>query len=477
MTRESEYDVIVIGAGSTGENVADRVRRAGLTTVVVERALVGGECSYWACMPSKALLRPPAALHQASAVDGAREAISDGLSPRPALARRDEIVSHWHDDSQVTWVHDAGIDLVRGQGRLVGERLVEVTSPAGEIIVLTARHAVALCTGSRPLVPPPLAPAQPWGTHEATSAQQVPDSLIVVGGGVAGCELAWAWHCLGAQVTMVVRGPRLLAGYEPFAGDHLRQALHHAGIDIRTATSARQATRDPATGYVSLTCDSDQGQQVLTAAELLAATGRAPTTDDLGLDSIGLDPAALDVDDTCQVTGVDEGWLYAVGDVNGRAMLTHMGKYQARACGEAIAARAAGTEATIHAWSRCTATADHHAVPQVVFTEPEVAAVGRTEDAARAAGLRVRAVEYPLSSIAGAVLYARDYSGHAKIVVDDERQVLLGCTLVGSGAGELIHAATVAVVGEVPLERLWHAVPAYPTMSEIWLRLLETYGL
>jgi dihydrolipoamide dehydrogenase len=219
----------------------------------------------------------------------------------------------------------------------------------------------------------------------------------------------------------------------------------------------------------------EDGQKI-DADEVLLAVGRTPRTGELGLESVGLEPGSwLKVDDSCRVQDVDGGWLFAVGDVNHRALLTHQGKYQARMAGAAIGALARGKSLDTQPWSAHVATADIHAVPQVVFTEPEVAAVGKTADEARRAGLNVRVVDYDLGQVAGASLFADGYRGKARMVVDLDRGVLLGVTFVGPGVGELVHAATVAVVGEVPIDRLWHAVPSYPTMSEIWLRLLETF--
>ena len=205
---------------------------------------------------------------------------------------------------------------------------------------------------------------------------------------------------------------------------------------------------------------------------MLSAVGRSARTGDIGLETVGLRPGSwLEVDDTMRVTAVEGGWLYAAGDVNHLALLTHMGKYQARVCGDAIAARARDREPTVRD------TASETCVPQVIFTIPEVAAVGLTAEQAEAAGRRVRVVEYELGNVAGAKLFADGYQGHAQMVVDEDRRTVVGLTLAGHGVGEIIHSATIAVAGEVPLERLWHAVPSYPTISEIWLRLLEAYGL
>jgi dihydrolipoamide dehydrogenase len=290
----------------------------------------------------------------------------------------------------------------------------------------------------------------------------------VIGGGVAGTELAFAFASLGSRVTLFSRAA-LLDREEPFVGEYLAAALAEEGVDVRVGAVPARVARD-ASGLVSAVLDD--GTE-LRAEEILVATGRRPRTDDLGLETVGLGQQLV-VDDTMLVQGTD--WLYAVGDVNGRALLTHQGKYQARAAGEAIAARLQGAPVRDGAWGQHAATADHRAVPHVVFSDPEVASVGLTEARAREAGLPVRAVEYDLGAVAGAALHADGYAGRAKLVVDQERGVIVGATFVGQDVAELLHAATIAIVGEVPIDRLWHAVPAYPTISEIWLRLLEAYG-
>ncbi|NGO13260.1 NAD(P)/FAD-dependent oxidoreductase [Streptomyces sp. HC44] len=471
-TETIAYDVVVLGAGPVGENVADRTRAAGLSTAVVESELVGGECSYWACMPSKALLRPVIARADARRVPGLRQSVQGPLDAAAVLAHRDYYTSHWKDDGQVAWLDGIGADFYRGHGRLTGSRQVTVTGPEGEQHVLSARHAVAVCTGSRAVVPelPGMAEVKPWTSREATSAQAVPGRLVVVGGGVVGVEMATAWQALGSKVTVLVRGKGLLPRMEPFAGELVAEALTEAGADVRTATSVESVTQDGSTVVVM----TDRGDRI-EADEILFATGRAPRTDDIGLDSVGLEPGSwLPVDDSCRVTGSQ--WLYAVGDVNRRALLTHQGKYQARIAGAAIAARAAGVPLLeSDPWGAHAATADHAAVPQVVFTDPEAASVGLSLAEAEQAGHRVRAVDVDLASVAGAGLYADGYRGRARMIVDLEAEILRGVTFVGPGVGELLHSATIAVAGEVPVDRLWHAVPAYPTVSEVWLRLLEAY--
>ncbi|MFG2602677.1 dihydrolipoyl dehydrogenase family protein [Streptomyces sp. NPDC048514] len=470
-TESIEYDVVVIGGGPVGENVADRTRAAGLTTAVVENELLGGECSYWACMPSKALLRPVIVQADARRLPGLAGAVQGSLDTPAVLARRDEFTSHWKDDGQVAWLEGTGADLHRGHGRLAGPRTVTVTGPDGKVTTLTARHAVAVSTGTRAQLPdlPDLAGVRPWTSREATSAEAAPGRLIVVGGGVVAAEMATAWQALGSRVTLLVRGKGLLNRMEPFAGELVAESLAEAGVDVRTGTSVESVTRESGT-VVAVTGTGDR----IEADEILFATGRVPHTDDIGLDTVGLAPGSwLEVDDSLLVTGTD--WLYAVGDVNHRALLTHQGKYQARIAGAAIAARAAGSPLLDEEWGAHVATADHHAVPQVVFTEPEAAAVGLSLAEAEQAGHRVRAVDVEFSSVAGAGLYGDGYKGRARMVVDVEDEILRGVTFVGPGVGELIHSATIAVAGRVPVSRLWHAVASYPTLSEVWLRLLEAY--
>lgn len=473
MTDSKTYDVVVLGAGPVGENVADRARAGGLSVAIVESELVGGECSYWACMPSKALLRPVIARADARKVPGLRQSVQGPLDASAVLAHRDGYTSHWKDDGQVGWLDSIGVDLYRGHGRIAGTRKVTVSGSDGTEQTLTARHAVAVCTGTRAALPdlPGLAEVKPWTSREATSADQVPGRLAVVGGGVVAVEMATAWQALGSQVTMLVRGDDgLLPRMEPFAGELVAKALTEAGAEIRTGVSVTAVSRENGTVKATL---SDGG--TLEADEILFATGRAPRTDDLGLETIGLDPGSwLPVDESLRVQGSE--WLYAVGDANHRALLTHQGKYQARIAGAAITARAQGVPLLeTDRWGAHSATADHDAVPQVVFTDPEAASAGLTLAEAEAAGRRVRAVDYDMAGVAGAGLYADGYEGRARMIVDLDREVLLGVTFVGPGVGELIHSATVAIAGEVPIDRLWHAVPAYPTVSEVWLRLLETY--
>ncbi|WP_127792979.1 NAD(P)/FAD-dependent oxidoreductase [Agromyces sp. LHK192] len=475
-----QVDVIVIGAGPVGENVADRVRAAGLEVVIVERELVGGECSYWACVPSKTLLRSPAALRAAQRVPGAAQAVTGDLDVDAVLRRRDAFVSDWSDRGGVEWLESVGIGLVRGSGRLDGPRRVVVTHDDGSTTALEARHAVVVATGSDPAMPrvEGLAQARPWTSREATSAEQVPARLAIIGGGVVGVEMATAYAGLGSEVTLLARST-LLSGFEPFAGEAVTAGLRSLGATVRLGGTPARVERDDR-GMIVLTLDD--GERIV-ADEVLVATGRSPRTDDLGLETVGLESGAwIDVDDTMLVGGADAAadgatdWLSAVGDVTHRALLTHQGKYQARAAGDAIAARVLGRRLDDAPWGAHVATADHSAVPSVVFGEPEVAAVGRTEQQARDAGLDPRVVEVGLDSVSGTGIHSDGDPGRAKLVIDPERGVLVGATFVGQDVAELLHAATIAIVGEVPVDRLWHAVPSFPTISEVWLRLLEALG-
>ncbi|KRF09560.1 pyridine nucleotide-disulfide oxidoreductase [Arthrobacter sp. Soil782] len=470
MSAEQTTDVIVIGAGAVGENAAARVIQGGLSATLVESELVGGECSYWACMPSKALLRPGSALHSARAVAGSREAVTGTLDAQQVLARRDEFTSHWDDSSQVEWVKKTGITLIRGRARLTGERRIEVTSDDGAT-TLVARHAVVLATGSTPTIPPidGLDALNFWGTREATSAKEVPESLTVLGGGVAGAELAQAYARLGSAVTLIARSG-LLGSYPEPAAWLVQQGLKHDGVTLHLNTGTESVAYDAGRFRVSLA-----GGTVVESEKLLVSTGRHPALTGLGLEELGLGPRRLDTDDSGQVNG--HPWLYAVGDAAGKVLLTHQGKYEARMTGDAIVARAKGElQGPPERWGPFAATADSYAVPQVVFTDPEIAMAGRTLETARKDGLNVSETSLELS-VAGSSLHADGYAGWAQMVVDEERKVLVGVTFAGPDVAELLHAATIAIAGEVPLHRLWHAVPAYPTISEVWLRLLEKYGL
>jgi dihydrolipoamide dehydrogenase len=305
-----------------------------------------------------------------------------------------------------------------------------------------------------------------------TDSSQVPGRLAIVGGGGVGVEMATLWQGLGAQVTLLARRA-LLPRMEPFVGDAVTQGLTEAGADVRIGVSVTGLSRPDPAGPVTLSFDDGSR---LEADEVMFATGRAPRTDDIGLETVGLAPGSwLDVDETCLVRGMEGTWLYALGDVNHRALLTHQGKYQARTAGDAIGARAKGLPLDNGPWGDHATTADQHAVPQVFFSDPEAAAVGLSAEQATGAGHRISVVDVDFAQAQGANLYADGYQGQARMVVDLDREVLLGVTFVGPGVSELLHSATVAVAGEIPLKRLRHAVACFPTVSEIWLFMLKAY--
>lgn len=466
---DNEFDAIVLGGGPGGMVTALNMASTGLSVALIEDRLIGGECHYWACIPTKTLLRPIEVLKLAKAVPGAAEAVSDGqVNIAAVLAKRDAVIDHLSDQEVVAALRQAGITVFHGSGRLDGARTVRVRAADDTETVLTAREAVVVATGTRPDIPeiPGLMQSRPWTNRDLATMTHVPTRTVVVGGGVVGVEFATILAGLGSAVTLLCRSGVLLRNSEPEASELVLQSLQDAGVEVHFDAELTTVDRAAPDAPVIATF----GDQTIEVDEVVIATGRRPNTDHIGLDTVGL-PAGefIAVNDQLQATGIAEGWLYALGDTTGRALLSHISQYHARIVAEIVAAQASGRQLS----EIDLAAHDSGSLAQVIFTDPQVVEVGRTERQARAEGfaVRTRTALYP-ESVGQLALFRDDFSGWAKLVIDADTNALLGATFVGPEFSELVHAATVAVVAKLPTTLLRHAVAPHPTVNQVWDPLL-----
>ncbi|GAA4713891.1 NAD(P)/FAD-dependent oxidoreductase [Nocardioides conyzicola] len=443
---EHEVDLVVIGTGPGGEALATGAAKAGLRVVAVDKHLVGGECPYYGCIPTKMMVRGSdvvAEVRRAAEVAG--EAT---IAPAWSVVHRridEQATTHWDDTIAVDRLKDAGATVHHGVGRLAGPGRVEVTTADGEVITYATARGVVLNPGTRPAVPPVegLADTPYWTNRDAVQVAEVPGSLVVVGGGPIGCELAQVFSRFGVRVTIVQHGPRLVPADEPEAAELLEQVFVQEGIRVLTGVELQRASY--ADGGFTLALDS--GEE-LRADKVLVAAGRTPNLDDLGLETVGLDPHArtLDVDERLRV----QDGIWAIGDVTGKGAFTHVSMYQS-----AVALR--------DVLDQGGAPARYHAVPHATFTDPEIGGVGMSEQQARDAGLTVRTGSTKLEESSRGFTHGPGGHGVIKVVEDADRGVLVGATAMGPAGGEILGFLAVAVHAEVPVDTLRTMIYAYPT--------------
>ncbi|WP_156296807.1 dihydrolipoyl dehydrogenase family protein [Mycobacterium paragordonae] len=451
------FDAVVIGGGPGGEVAVGRLISAGLRVALIERELIGGECAYWACIPSKTLLRPTEARAEAAAAAGLSRPALDW----PALRDyRDYMIRHLDDTNQVTGYQRQGVTVLKGTARLTGRDPWRISVADTEI---TAAHVV-IATGSQPVRPPidgldDLDATVVWTNREATTLREIPQRAVMIGGSAVGVELGQFLARMGSHVTLVQRGPRLLDREDPRVGELVAARLRDDGIDVRLGRQATRARRDGADAVVEF----DDGTSVRTDVIVLGA-GREPATAGLGLDSVGVtigDRGELAVDEHCRVTG--DG-LWALGDVTGVALFTHVAMYQARVVADNIA----GTSRRAH----------YTGIPRVVFAQPEIAAVGMTGEEAQSAGLDVVSTELNLpDALARPWTYETQPAGTLGLLADRSRRVLVGAWAVAPMAGEWIHQAALAIRAQVPIDVLLDGIAQFPTYSEALLHAAERLDL
>jgi dihydrolipoamide dehydrogenase len=444
------YDAVVIGAGPAGEVAASRLPKLGLRTALIERELVGGECAYWACIPSKTLLRPPEARAEARHAAGLGE-------PELRWSEIREYLSYMtrglDDSGAVKGYEESGIRVHKGDGRITAPARIAVGDEELEA------ERIVIATGSDPSIPAieGLEEAGYWTNREATQLAEIPEDVVVLGGGPVGIELGQMLRRYGAEVTVVQAAERLIDREDPAVGELIADALREEGIELLLGQQAKAARAGNGRRFLELEDGTELG-----AEQLLIATGRRPRTEGVGLDALGVNPderGAIPIDERCRVT--DGVW--AIGDVTGVSLFTHVGKYQARIAVNDIAGR--------------EPRADYRAVPRVVFSDPEIAAVGMTGEQARESGIDVVEGRADLMRVARTETYGKDLGGQLGVLADPERRVLVGAWAVGPLAGEWIHQAVLAIKTATPVDVLRDTVTQFPTFSEAHLNAVEDLGL